>query len=64
MEPPRPVLVLLRPAPRAPKPPEGTAIGRAALGAVFNVWVRRVMAGCFIIYGVLLGSASVPQVRV
>lgn len=42
----------------------GVAIGRAALGAVFNVWVRRVMAGCFIIYGVLLGSASVPQVRV
>jgi homoserine/homoserine lactone efflux protein len=38
----------------------GAGIGRAALGAVFNVWVRRVMAGCFIIYGVLLGSTSVP----
>ncbi len=41
----------------------GAGIGRAALGAVFNVWVRRVMAGCFIFYGVLLGSASVPQGR-
>mgnify|MGYP000745978306 CR=1 FL=1 len=41
----------------------GAVIGRAALGAVFNVWVRRIMAGCFIIYGVLLGSASVPQGR-
>ncbi|KIN75261.1 Homoserine/lactone efflux protein [Sulfitobacter noctilucae] len=38
----------------------GAGIGRAALGAVFNVWVRRVMAVCFIIYGVLLGSASGP----
>lgn len=38
----------------------GAGIGRAALGAVFNVWVRRVMAVCFVIYGVLLGSASVP----
>ena len=36
----------------------GAAIGRAALGAVFNVWVRRLMAVCFIIYGVLLGAAS------
>ncbi|MEP2029345.1 MAG: LysE family transporter [Paracoccaceae bacterium] len=41
----------------------GAIIGRAALGAVFNVWVRRVMAGCFVLYGVLLGSASVPQGR-
>ena len=42
----------------------GAGIGRAALGAVFNVWVRRVMSGCFILYGVLLGSASIPQGRV
>ncbi len=42
----------------------GAGIGRAALGAVFNVWVRRVMSGCFIFYGVLLGSASIPQGRV
>lgn len=41
----------------------GAAIGRAALRAVFNVWVRRVVAGCFIIYGILLGGASVPQGR-
>lgn len=36
----------------------GAGLGRAALGAVFNVWFRRVMAVCFIIYGVLLGSAQ------
>lgn len=39
----------------------GAVMGRAALGAVFNVWVRRVMAVCFIIYGVLLGASSTPQ---
>ncbi len=38
----------------------GAGIGRAALGAVFNIWFRRVMAVCFVIYGVLLGSTSVP----
>lgn len=38
----------------------GAGIGRAALGAVFNVWFRRIMAGSFIIYGLLLGSASTP----
>lgn len=36
----------------------GAGIGRAALGAVFNVWVRRVMGICFVIYGALLGTAS------
>lgn len=41
----------------------GTGIGRAALGAVFNVWVRRVLASCFILYGVLLGSSAMPQQR-
>ncbi|MEP5731616.1 MAG: LysE family translocator [Sulfitobacter sp.] len=39
----------------------GAGIGRAALGAVFNVWVRRTMSVCFIIYGVLLGSTSAPD---
>ncbi|AXI40954.1 LysE family translocator [Sulfitobacter sp. SK011] len=39
----------------------GAGIGRAALGAVFNVWVRRIMAVCFVIYGVLLGVASTPE---
>jgi len=38
----------------------GAGIGRAALGAVFNVWVRRIMGVCFVIYGVLLGMASAP----
>ncbi|MEP3676405.1 LysE family transporter [Sulfitobacter sp.] len=38
----------------------GAGLGRAALGAVFNVWVRRIMGLCFIIYGVLLGSATTP----
>ncbi|MCX7557992.1 LysE family translocator [Sulfitobacter sp. F26204] len=38
----------------------GAGIGRAALGAVFNVWFRRIMAVCFIIYGLLLGSTSAP----
>lgn len=38
----------------------GAGIGRAALGAVFNIWVRRVMAVCFIVYGILLGASSTP----
>ena len=41
----------------------GAGIGRAALGAVFNTWVRRGMAGCFVIYGILLGAASAPAAR-
>ena len=39
----------------------GAGLGRAALGAVFNVWFRRVMALCFIIYGLLLGTAQVGR---
>ncbi len=39
----------------------GAGLGKAALGAVFNVSVRRVLAICFIIYGVLLGASSTPQ---
>jgi homoserine/homoserine lactone efflux protein len=39
----------------------GAGIGRAALGAVFNVWVRRVMAVCFLVYGVMLGAATTVQ---
>jgi homoserine/homoserine lactone efflux protein len=42
----------------------GASLGRAALGAVFNVWFRRIMAVCFIIYGVLLGASSTPAGRV
>ena len=42
----------------------GALIGKAALGAVFNIWVRRGMAACFIVYGILLGISSTPQGRV
>ncbi|MEM7472829.1 MAG: LysE family transporter [Pseudomonadota bacterium] len=38
----------------------GAGLGRSAMSAILNIWVRRVMASCFIIYGVLLGSASAP----
>ena len=38
----------------------GAGLGRAALGAVFNIWVRRVLAACFVIYGVLLGASATP----
>lgn len=38
----------------------GAGLGRAALGAVFNVWLRRGMAACFVIYGLALGSAATP----
>lgn len=40
----------------------GAGLGRAAIGAVFNVWVRRGMATCLIIYGVLLGTTTTPEV--
>lgn len=36
----------------------GAGIGRAAIGAILNMWVRRAMALCFIVYGVALGSAG------
>jgi homoserine/homoserine lactone efflux protein len=38
----------------------GAGLGRAALGAVFHVWVRRLLAACFVVYGVLLGAATSP----
>ncbi len=37
----------------------GAGLGRAALGAVFNVTLRRVLAGCFLFYGLLFGGAAV-----
>lgn len=40
----------------------GAGVGRAALGVVFNVWLRRTMALSFIIYGVLLGTASPAEI--
>lgn len=36
----------------------GVILGRAALGAVGNKWVRRIMALCFVLYGVLLGASA------
>jgi homoserine/homoserine lactone efflux protein len=38
----------------------GAGLGRTALAAVFNLWVRRTLAACFVIYGVLLGASSTP----
>ncbi|MAC77398.1 MAG: lysine transporter LysE [Rhodobacteraceae bacterium] len=39
----------------------GALMGRSALVAVFNVWVRRVLGACFIIYGLLLGFSATPS---
>ena len=36
----------------------GAGMGRAALGAVFNVWFKRAMALVFIGFGLLLGSSD------
>ncbi|WP_121060522.1 LysE family translocator [Chachezhania antarctica] len=38
----------------------GALMGRSALAAVFNVWVRRLLAVCFVIYGILLGFSDLP----
>ncbi|WP_282128677.1 LysE family translocator [Roseobacter litoralis] len=38
----------------------GAGLGRAALDAVFNVWLRRILASCFVIYGLLLGFSNAP----
>ncbi|MFS4581861.1 LysE family translocator [Phaeobacter sp. C3_T13_0] len=41
----------------------GVGMGRAALAAVFNIWIRRVLAICFIVYGALLGASSLPNLE-
>lgn len=41
----------------------GAGLGRAAVTAVFNRWIRRAMAICFVVYGVLLGSSAAPAGR-
>ncbi len=41
----------------------GVSMGRAALAAVFNTWIRRLLAVCFIVYGVLLGASSTPNLE-
>ncbi len=40
----------------------GAGLGRTALKAVFSVWLRRVLAICFILYGIALGASS-PSIR-
>jgi len=35
----------------------GAGLGRTALNAVFNASLRRIMAVCFILYGLLLGTS-------
>ncbi len=41
----------------------GAGLGRMALGAVANLWFRRVMSACFVVYGVLLGASGQPGAR-
>jgi homoserine/homoserine lactone efflux protein len=36
----------------------GAGLGRMAMGAVLNLWFRRFMSACFVIYGVMLGSTT------
>jgi len=42
----------------------GAALGRAAIGMVFNTWLRRALAACFIVYGCLLGASATDFGRV
>ena len=39
----------------------GAGLGRAALGAVFHVWLQRALGLCFVVYGVALGLSHTPQ---
>ncbi|WP_425039866.1 LysE family translocator [Primorskyibacter sp. S187A] len=39
----------------------GAGLGRSALKAIVNVWLRRALAVCFIIYGALLGASHTPE---
>lgn len=41
----------------------GAMLGRAAVTAIFNTWIRRALAVCFITYGVLLGASATPTGR-
>ncbi|MEP2782676.1 MAG: LysE family translocator [Pseudoruegeria sp.] len=38
----------------------GARLGKTAMGAMMNLWFRRFMSGCFILYGLLLGSSAIP----
>lgn len=39
----------------------GARIGQSALAAVFNIWVRRALAACFVVYGIALGATTTPE---
>lgn len=39
----------------------GAGLGRLALGAMLNVWFRRVMGVLFVIYGLLLGGSALSE---
>ena len=39
----------------------GAWIGRRAFAAVMNFWFRRIMAVCFVIYGLLLGASGFQE---
>ncbi|WP_136442957.1 LysE family translocator [Pacificoceanicola onchidii] len=39
----------------------GAVLGRAALSAVANITIRRVLAGCFILYGLALAATAIPK---
>jgi homoserine/homoserine lactone efflux protein len=41
----------------------GAGLGRLAYGAIMNFWFRRIMALCFIGYGLALGLAGAPEFR-
>ncbi|AZV78061.1 LysE family translocator [Parasedimentitalea marina] len=41
----------------------GAGLGRAAMAMVFNTWIRRTMAVCFIVYGILLGASTTPNLE-
>lgn len=36
----------------------GARLGRAALGALFSLWLRRTLSGLFVVYGIALGAAT------
>lgn len=39
----------------------GAGLGRAAVGVVLNIWVRRTLGICFVVYGVLLGGSGLME---
>ena len=39
----------------------GAGLGRAALSVIFNTYLRRILAVCFIIYGLLLGTSHLSK---